>query len=95
MKQWTIRLYERKRKPDLNSAPKRVGNKMVPSDTIPKRLKDLKLKASTKDKARSETMAQLKKLGRDIASINFSADTPGTIIAHVFENKGKMRKVGT
>lgn len=95
MQEWTIRLYERKFNPNLNSPMKRVGTRMVPSDAIPKKLKPIKFEASSTDGAKRAATAKLESMDRDIASMNFSSDTPKTIIAHVFERKSsKMRKNG-
>ena len=93
MSQWHVKIYERKRNPDMNSKPVRVGRKMIPQDAVPRELSHIVISSNSIDGAKSETRTQLKKRGREVASISFSADQTKTIIAHVFEGKtGSMRK---
>lgn len=88
MDRWEVKLYERKRNPDLASKPRKVGRKMVPEDTIPKAISGFVVMASGPDMARDQAREHLKRAKRVLCSINVAAGKRRTLIVHVFE-KGK------
>lgn len=88
MERWTVKLYERKRDPDLTSKPRKVGRRVLPEDAIPKAITGFSFQAQNMDTARRIAREQLAKLKREVCSLNVSAEHKRTLIVHVFE-KGK------
>lgn len=90
MDRWEVKLYERKRNPDPNSRPRKVGRRILPEDMIPKQISGFPVMAANVDDARRRAREHAKKrLAREVCSINVSAEAKRTLIVHVFE-KGKQ-----
>lgn len=88
MDRWEVKLYERKRNPDLSSKPRKVGRKLVPEDTIPRSVSGFFVMASGPDMARQQVKDHLRRAKRQVCSVNVAAGKRRTLIVHAFE-KGK------
>lgn len=80
-KKWTVRLFERKRNPDLSSKLVKQGHRMVPGDSVPVELAGFVVRGNV-DQAKAA--AKLRVPGREVCSLNVSAERSGVLVLQVF-----------